>query len=95
VRKVLLKMVSTSAVLLLLTGLCLCQADVIQLTNDDFDSVSFYKRPFSPRDFSLIIDALKQRCQTVIGQSNGSLKAANRYFLSLATTSRDQPIFIV
>jgi len=39
--KVLLKMAIISTVLLLLSGLCLCQANVMTLTNDNFDSVSF------------------------------------------------------
>ena len=51
-------MVDISAVLLLLAGLCLCQANVIQLTNENFDSVSI-KSEVSIEAFAraLIIDA--------------------------------------
>ena len=41
VLKVFLKMAVISTLLLLLAGLCLCQANVVVLTNENFDSVSF------------------------------------------------------
>ena len=38
-----------STVLLLLAGLCICQANVVQLTNENFDSVSFFSDFLSRR----------------------------------------------
>ena len=39
-------MVDVSTVLLLLAGLCLCQANVIELTNENFDKVSIFLTTF-------------------------------------------------